>query len=471
MNPIRKNVNVPTSSASSFFVSMPTLQRIPLRRSAPLPGCSLADGFDAGPVHGPAGFAGRRDRSTNSPRHRYASGASAAGAARESPMPIAQNLIGNETIEFSSKKHWIAPVRDSAIPVLLLVGAYLLNWISPDAESGLFSTIGNLLDLVRAGLVVVAIGWIVYNVIVWRTAEFAVTNLRVVREEGFISRRSSATLLSSVSDVQSKVGLLGKSVGYGDLEIFTQSGSAGADRFKTITQPEAFRNAILTHKMGETGAATGAAAAPVSAPGPAATPRRPPLGIRPRRWRAWPTCAIEARSRPTSTRRRRPRSSPGCRTRSGLRAEPPAVRLGAGCPAADLAADRAASIRRCDALRCPRSSRRCSTIPSRGAGCSSEPWRSSAAALDPKVWGPSLPSVQAAVRDHPQIEVVVLLERSGRLGAPAPRWCDRRFRAGEADHPGWARGRAPRQLLPGSSSRQGRYSSRRASQATPPPRS
>ncbi len=189
-------------------------------------------------------------------------------------MPIAQNLIGNETIEFSSKKHWIAPVRDSAIPVLLLIGAYLINWISPDAESGLFSTIGNLLDLVRAGLVVVAIGWIVYNVIVWRTAEFAVTNLRVVREEGFISRRSSATLLSSVSDVRSKVGLLGKSVGYGDLEIFTQSGSAGADRFKTITQPEAFRNAILTHKMGETGAATAAAAAPVSAPGPA--PAAPP---------------------------------------------------------------------------------------------------------------------------------------------------------------------------------------------------
>ena len=31
-----------------------------------------------------------------------------------------------------------------------------------------------------------------------------------------------------------------------------------------------------------------------------------------------------------------------------------------------------------------------------------------AAALDPKVWGPSLPSVQAAVRDHPQLETLVL---------------------------------------------------------------
>ena len=34
-------------------------------------------------------------------------------------------------------------------------------------------------------------------------------------------------------------------------------GEAGADHFKTITQPEAFRNAIMTRKMGETLAASG----------------------------------------------------------------------------------------------------------------------------------------------------------------------------------------------------------------------
>ncbi len=186
-------------------------------------------------------------------------------------MPIADNLIANETIEFSSKKHWIAPVRDSWIAVLLLVGAFLVNWISPDATTGIAGTVGNLFDLVRTGLFIVAVAWIGYNIIVWRTAEFAVTNLRVVHEEGFISRRSSATLITSVSDVQSKVGLLGKSMHYGDLTIFTQSGGAGADRFTSITTPEAFRNAILTRKMaepgrGSTGAAPAAAAVATAAP-------------------------------------------------------------------------------------------------------------------------------------------------------------------------------------------------------------
>ena len=90
----------------------------------------------------------------------------------------------------------MAPLRDSWIPLLMLLGAFFVNWLSPDASTGIAGTVGNLMDLVRLGLFVGAVGWIVYNVIVWRTAEFAVTNLRVIREEGFASRRASATLIS-----------------------------------------------------------------------------------------------------------------------------------------------------------------------------------------------------------------------------------------------------------------------------------
>jgi hypothetical protein len=193
-------------------------------------------------------------------------------------VSIADNLIANEKIDVTSTKAWIAPVRDSLLPVGLFVIAFLVDWLSPNSTTGVLGWVGSLLNLIRVGLIVVAIGWIAYNLILWRTAEFAVTNLRVIREEGFISRRSSATLLTSISDVKSRVGLLGKSLHYGDLEIFTQSGAAGVDRFRTITMPDEFRNAIMTRKMadrpgGPGGApAAAAAAAPVSAPAPAAGP-------------------------------------------------------------------------------------------------------------------------------------------------------------------------------------------------------
>jgi uncharacterized membrane protein YdbT with pleckstrin-like domain len=187
-------------------------------------------------------------------------------------VSIEENLIAGETIDTRSTKAWIAPVRDSGVAVLLLIGAFFVDWITPGATTGIAGTIANILDLIRLGLVVVAVGWIAYNIVVWRTAEFAVTNLRVVREEGVISRRSSATLLTAISDVQSRVGFLGRSLHYGDLLIFTQSGGAGADRFRSITEPDKFRNAIMTRKLAETPQAKAAAQAAAGAAA-AAAPR------------------------------------------------------------------------------------------------------------------------------------------------------------------------------------------------------
>ena len=187
-------------------------------------------------------------------------------------MSIADNLIANEKIEATSTKAWIAPVRDSLVPALLLIAAYFVDWLSPNSTTGVIGWIGNVLDLIRLGLVVVAIGWIAYNIVVWRTAEFAVTNLRVIREEGFVSRRSSATLITSISDVKSRASFVGNALHYGDLVILTQSGSAGVDRFRSITEPDAFRNAIMTRKMVEKpaenvpgAAAQGSTAAPAAA--------------------------------------------------------------------------------------------------------------------------------------------------------------------------------------------------------------
>lgn len=195
-------------------------------------------------------------------------------------MSVKDDLIPNEGIVFESKKHWIAPVRDSVIPVLLIVGAGLLGWISPDGE-GIFGAVGTVLDWIRLGMFLVGVGWIIYNVVVWRTAEFAVTNLRVVREEGLVSKRSSATLLTSVSDVKSNVGIVGKSLGYGDLEIYTQSGDAGVDRFTSITEPIAFRNALMERKMSDAQGGGAAGGRPAPAPIAAAPAQAAPVAPEP----------------------------------------------------------------------------------------------------------------------------------------------------------------------------------------------
>jgi Short C-terminal domain/Bacterial PH domain len=193
-------------------------------------------------------------------------------------MTIAQNLIADEQVVFESKKHWLAPVRDSVGPVLMILGAGGLRWISPNGD-GLFGWIGGLLDLIAVVLLLGGIGWIVYNVVAWRTARFAVTNLRVMREEGLFKHRSSATLLTSLSDVKTSQGLGGRQLGYGDIAIYSQSGDAGVDRFRTITEPMAFRNAIMTQKTsGQTAAVPVTPAAVAEAASPA-TPAPAPQAV------------------------------------------------------------------------------------------------------------------------------------------------------------------------------------------------
>ena len=191
-------------------------------------------------------------------------------------MAVADDLITGETIVFESRKHWMAPIRASLTAMLLIVGAAFVRWLSPSGD-GFFGTIGGLLDLLALGLFFVGLGWIVYNVVLWRTAEFAVSNMRVLREEGLVSHRSSTTLLSGLSDVKSNVGFLGGKLGYGDISLLTQSGGAGQDTFLCITKPIEFRNAVMNQKVAEqTAPAPAAAAAAGAARVAAAAPAGPP---------------------------------------------------------------------------------------------------------------------------------------------------------------------------------------------------
>lgn len=189
-------------------------------------------------------------------------------------MAVRDKLLANEQIVFESEKHWIAPIRDSLVPALLVIAGLALGWLAPDKDGGILGFAGNLLDFIKVGLWIVALGWIVYNVVLWRTASFAVTSQRVLREEGLVSRRSSATLLPSVTDVRTTVPFIGARLGYGDLVILTQSGQAGADKFQTITHPIEFRDQIMTRKMG-VGASAPAAPSQAAAEAVASAPVAP----------------------------------------------------------------------------------------------------------------------------------------------------------------------------------------------------
>ncbi|HET9344131.1 MAG TPA: PH domain-containing protein [Candidatus Limnocylindrales bacterium] len=181
---------------------------------------------------------------------------------------IDEGLLANERVILRTNKHWFAPVADSGWPVLMLLAVVVLAWLQPAQREGLFSFVWRLVDLIQLGLFLGAIGWIVYNVVAWRTAEYGVTTLRVRGHEGLLKKRNTDSLLSSITDVQSKSSVLGRTLGFGNIRIMTASGDAGQDNFTSMKGVDAFKKTILEQKAGAARPASPAATAAPAAPSP-----------------------------------------------------------------------------------------------------------------------------------------------------------------------------------------------------------
>src|SRR5262245_18023502 len=210
-------------------------------------------------------------------------------------MDVQSSLVSGERVVFTTTKHWIAPLTDSKWAALELLIAAVLAWLQTSDTNGILGFVNRLISLANIILVVSAVGMVAYNIIAWRTAEYYVTNRRVLGTEGLLRRRSTDSLLTAVSDVRTTIPLLGRTLGYGNLKLLTAAGDPGVDNFTSVRDVEAFKKQMIEQKAGKpaiaeaqgaavttaAGAPVASAAAPVAsaaAPGPTAAEITQTLG-------------------------------------------------------------------------------------------------------------------------------------------------------------------------------------------------
>jgi len=160
-------------------------------------------------------------------------------------------LLNDEKVLFETEKHWAAPLWDSWIAILMILGSLVVAWLGTDQTSGVMGFVNRVLDLIRIGLFLGGLGWIAFNIVNWRTARYAVTNMRVLCHEGLLRARESDTLLSTLSDVRIKIPAVGKMLGFGDMTILTSSGEAGTDTFTTVRKVDQFKRTIFEQKAAQ----------------------------------------------------------------------------------------------------------------------------------------------------------------------------------------------------------------------------
>ncbi|HEY6930322.1 MAG TPA: PH domain-containing protein [Thermoanaerobaculia bacterium] len=165
-----------------------------------------------------------------------------------------KNLVPGENLEYRARYHWVI-YRSSLLLLLLgflLAAGGIYAWrVDPADPTGRWIGLAALAFGAIAGIMA-----IVRRVRI-SADEFVVTNRRVIRKVGLVSREIEQAPLDKIQDITVDQGWLGRLLGFGTVTLETAS-ERGTLVFPTISEPEGLRNALWGH-------------APTAASGPSLT--------------------------------------------------------------------------------------------------------------------------------------------------------------------------------------------------------
>jgi uncharacterized membrane protein YdbT with pleckstrin-like domain len=153
-------------------------------------------------------------------------------------------LADGEHIALRSRQHVLATFIEGRVPWVLLILALVLIFLDLSLEQG---TIRDLFGLLGLGLLLVALVWLTVIYLQWMNQDYLVTNRRVVKVEGILSKRSADSSLEKINDAVLQQSLFGRMLGYGDLDILTAA-EESVDRYRMLSQAQTFKRTMLDEK-------------------------------------------------------------------------------------------------------------------------------------------------------------------------------------------------------------------------------
>ena len=144
-------------------------------------------------------------------------------------------LTKGESVVREFRPHW----RLLVIPfgwTLLLGAAVLLTWMYPPDDST-FDWVATGV----AGVLFLRLG--LYPFIAWWFTHYVLTNERLIRRSGILSRKGKEIPLENINDMAFSQSILERVLRSGDL-LIESAGEQGQSIFKDIPQPEAFQSLV-----------------------------------------------------------------------------------------------------------------------------------------------------------------------------------------------------------------------------------
>ena len=152
---------------------------------------------------------------------------------------IDHNLISGERVAYRARVHWSIFLKPGLFSLVLVAGAGLLVYLSRQRQ---ILDSSEMLRWIEAGLLVIAAIAVVATAISRSSAEFAVTNKRVILKTGFIKNKTAEMFLNKIESVGVDQSIIGRVLGYGAIVIRGTGGSL--EPFDRVGAPLEFRRQI-----------------------------------------------------------------------------------------------------------------------------------------------------------------------------------------------------------------------------------
>ena len=148
-------------------------------------------------------------------------------------------MAENERILLVTRQHWF--VLFSSILLEIILTLVLI--------AGVIAAIAAFAPIAAIGfvLVLVPLGGMLRDILIWYNREYIVSNRRVIQISGVFSKNVVDSSLEKVNDVKMSQSFFGRMFDYGDVEIMTAS-EIGVNLFQRIGNPVRFKTAMLNAK-------------------------------------------------------------------------------------------------------------------------------------------------------------------------------------------------------------------------------
>jgi len=163
-------------------------------------------------------------------------------------MGYLEALMGkNERIVFTTRQHWITIIGSLIVNGFLILLLWGIGIFALVMAQSLLKGLSGVPLAVLAVFSLVFLWRLVWDILHWVNDVYAVTNRRIIQISGTINKHSIDSSLEKINDLVLNQSMLGRMLGYGDLEILTGS-EIGVNLLRRIAEPVRFKTEMLNQK-------------------------------------------------------------------------------------------------------------------------------------------------------------------------------------------------------------------------------